>query len=46
MSVIEYKVTWFEVFRNTKITDIIFKRHIFTSGLNDDICAKLALMAN
>ena len=46
MSVTEYKVKLFDIIRNAKITDSIFKRHIFTAGLNENIRAKLALMDN
>ena len=45
-SVNKYKVKLFNVFQNAKVADPIFKRHIFTSGLNKDIKAKLELMPN
>ena len=34
MSVTEYKVKLLDIFRKAKITDSIFKRHIFISGVD------------
>ena len=45
-TVSEYKVKLFDAFRNAKVTDPIFKRHVFQSGLNKDIRARLELLDN
>ena len=45
-SVNKYKVKLFDAFRNAKVKDPIFKRHLFTSGLSKDIRDKFELINN